>query len=84
MGKENYSRVEIKSAEGTMTEVYIDGHLVRGVRHVKFEKRAGNMPTLTVDLNALDISIDSPFVLKHEGFDDIDITFDGRHKLFNQ
>lgn len=84
MEKENCSRVEIKSTDGTLTEVYIDGHLVRGVRYAKFEKRAGNMPTLTLDLKALDISIDSPFVLKHDGFDDIDITFNEGHKPFNQ
>ena len=31
-------RIEIKSSDGTLTELYVDGHLVRGVRRLVFEK----------------------------------------------
>lgn len=70
-----HSKIEIKSAEGTMTELYIDGHLISGVRSIKFEKFAGEFPILTVDLSALDISIDSPAAIKQKGYGDIQISY---------
>lgn len=79
-----HSRIEIKSAEGTMTELYIDGHLIRGVRSIKFKKRARKFPILTVDLNALDIAIDSPAAVRQKGYGDMNITFEDGCKVFEQ
>lgn len=72
------SRIEIKSTDGTYTDVFIDGNPIHGVRSMRFEKKAHDMPVLTLDLNALDISVDSPMVLRQDGIDeDIEIHFKG-------
>lgn len=67
------SRVELRSKDGALAELLIDGKVVHGVRSVKFEKHAMNMPTLIIEMNALDISIDSPVVLKQKGYEDCEI-----------
>lgn len=77
------SRIEIKSTDGTYSELFIDGHPIHGVRSMRFEKKAHSMPILTLDLNALDISVDSPMVLRQDGIDeDIEIHFkDGNYTI---
>lgn len=70
-----HSRIEIKSMDGTLAELYIDGNLVHGVRSMRFEKKAREFPVLTVDLNALDISIDSPAVMEQAGYGEMEIKF---------
>lgn len=68
-------KIEIKN-NGTITEIYVDGHKLNGVRSLRFEHGVGsNIPILTIDLNALNLSIDSYAILKHAGFGDIDIKF---------
>lgn len=69
------SKIEIKSKNGTLIELYIDGHLIRGVRSLKFEKSSRKMPTLTIDMNALNISIDTPAVVQQEGYGEMEISF---------
>lgn len=70
-----HSKIEIKSTDGTFTDVFIDGHQIHGVRSMHFEKKGHEIPILTMDLNALDISVDSPMLLKQEGYGDIEISF---------
>ena len=79
--EQNYSRIEIKSTDGIYAKLYIDGHVVHGVRSLKFEKKALDMPVLTLDLLALDISIDSPSIIKQEGLDEeIEIVFKDKNQ----
>lgn len=70
-------KIEIKSTEnGKQTEIFIDGHKLHGVRKFKLEQYATDTPVLTVDLNALDVSVDSICILKHEGFSsEMEISF---------
>lgn len=79
-----YQRIEIKSTDGTLTELYIDGHLVRGVRRLLFEKSSRGMPVLTVDLNALNISIDTPAVIEQEGYGEMEINFKDGCTVFKE
>lgn len=78
--KKMHSKIEIKSMDGTYTEVFIDGHLIHGIRSMHFEKKGREIPILTMDLNALDISVDSPMILRQEGYEDIEITFKGENR----
>lgn len=73
---ERNPKIEIKSVDGVFTEIYIDGHKLRGVRswHLRHDGY-GTAPTLTVDLNALDLSVDGKFLLKQKGYGEIDISF---------
>lgn len=80
----NSPRIEIKSSDGTLVEVYIDGHLIRGIRRMKFEKKSRGMPTLTLDLNALNISIDSPMAIEQEGYGEMEIKFKDGCTVFKQ
>lgn len=73
-------RIEIKSIGGEngsiFSEIYVDGHKLRGVRSFRLEKTVGEkLPTLTVDLNALNLAIDHTCLLKQEGFGEIEINF---------
>lgn len=59
-------KIEIKSVKdngSVITEVYIDGKKIEGVRSCKFEQSAGGVPVLRLDINALNVSIDSPAVI---------------------
>lgn len=68
MGKT--SRIEIKTNEKTkVTEVFIDGNKINGVRSLKFEQYGRNIPNLVLDLNAVDLSVDCVAISQHEGFD---------------
>ncbi len=71
------SRIEIKSKEkGTpFTELYVDGKKVKGVRSLEFKHLPNTIPTLTVDLSAMDISIDCEMVMRQKGFEDEILTF---------
>ncbi|MDE7415265.1 MAG: hypothetical protein K2N44_02955 [Lachnospiraceae bacterium] len=82
--EKKHSRIEIKSTDGTLTELYIDGHLVRGVRSLKFEKKPREMPVLMVDLSALDISIDSPVAIEQAGYGEMEIKFKDGCTIFKQ
>lgn len=59
-------RIEIKSEKDNgsiITEVYIDGKKIEGVRSCEFKQSAGSVPVLQLDINALNVSIDSPAVI---------------------
>lgn len=59
-----FPKIEIKTigdALSLFTEVLIDGHKISGVRSAKYENSVPDMvPTVTLELIALDTSIDSP------------------------
>lgn len=67
MDNDGFSRIEIKSLEkdgSAFTEVYIDGRKIKGVRSYKLEQKVGNsIPTLTLDLNALNVAVDQTVLL---------------------
>ena len=73
-------KIEIKTVNGEngsmFTEIYVDGHKLNGVRRFKLEQEVGNnIPILTVDLNALNVSTDTQVLLFQEGFGEIEIKF---------
>ena len=53
------SRIEIKT-DGAFSQIFIDGKKLNGVRNYKLEHAAGKAPTLTLDLNAFDLTVDPP------------------------
>lgn len=71
-------RIEIKQVDGEQgifTEIYVDGHKLKGVRRFKLKQEVGNsIPVLTVDLNALNLSTDVRAVLMQEGYGEIEIS----------
>lgn len=74
------SKLEIRSVDekSIYCEVLIDGHVVHGVRSIRFEKKAHSMPVVHLDFNCINMSIDSPFVTRLEGNDgegEIEIKF---------
>lgn len=56
------SKIEIRQVDGEkgiFTEILIDGHKLEGVRSFELKQEVGNsMPTLSIDLNALNLSTD--------------------------
>lgn len=72
----SYSKIEIKTkgeAPSVLTEIMIDGHLIKGVRNFELKQsRNDGMPILTLDLNALDISADCEILkINHEQLGEI-------------
>ena len=65
----NCSKLEIRAVDekSIYCEVLIDGHVVHGVRSIRFEKKAQSMPVVHLDFNCINMSIDSPFVTRLEG-----------------
>lgn len=58
-----HPKIEITTSKsgGAFTEIFVDGHKIPGVRSHKIEHGAGNfLPTLTLDLNAFNLSVDVP------------------------
>lgn len=78
-----YSKIKIKTIgkpPSIFTEIYIDGHKIHGVRSYELKHGVGNkLPTLTMDLNALDVSVDS-FIEHVNSPDDREIVFINRNE----
>lgn len=75
---ENCSKIEIKSSRENIgiTEIYIDGHKIKGVRSFSLVQKSCDAPRLTLDLNAFDIAVDRYAILHQEGMGEIEsITF---------
>lgn len=72
-----FPRIEIRNKKqgSPFTEIFINGHKLKGVRGYKMEHRAGQPPTLTLEINALNITVDEPALLFAEGFGEIEINF---------
>lgn len=63
--------IEIKrNLEQNVTEIFIDGNKINGIRSFEL-KQTGNAPypTLTLDLNAVNVSVDSPAICRHAGYE---------------
>lgn len=72
---DNYSNIEIKSnIKKGYTEIFVDGTKLKGVRSFELKQDNSGSPTLTVDLNAINISVDCLGILRHKGYGDMKIT----------
>ena len=81
---EQLSNIEIKSNEKYgFTEIFIDGKKLKGVRSFSLNQDCSGHPTLTVDLNALNLSVDCLSFLRHKGYGNMKITFidDVEHEM---
>lgn len=74
------TKIEIKTKRtdtSVFTEIYADGHKLNGVRRYELKQEAGNEPILTVDLSAVDLSVDLEVLLMQQGVGGIkNIVFD--------
>lgn len=70
------SRIEIKT-DGTSSQIFIDGRKLNGVRNYKLEHVAGKAPTLTLDLNAFDLTVDGQMLLIQKGVGEVDVSIKG-------
>lgn len=70
------SRIEIKT-DGAFSQIFIDGKKLNGVRNYKLEHAAGEAPTLTLDLNAFDLTVDGQMLLIQKGVGEIDVSIKG-------
>lgn len=55
------AKIEIRQVDGEkgiFTEILIDGHKISGVRSYELKQKAGEIPVLTIDLNAFDFATD--------------------------
>lgn len=77
-----FPKLEIKSdlgTDGIITEIWVDGNKIPGVRRFELKQEVGDaMPVLTLDINALNLSVNSGMVkMNHYGMGGIkNITFD--------
>jgi len=51
------AKIEIRT-DGAFSKVFIDGNEVRGVRSYSLAHKAGELPSLQLDLTALDVTVD--------------------------
>jgi len=71
------AKIEIRQVDGEhgiFTEVLIDGHKIDGVRRFTLNQGVGDgIPTLTLDLNALNLATDMRMVrIMQEGLGEIE------------
>lgn len=80
---EDAPKIQIRQCDGEngiFTEIIIGGHKLQGVRRFQLKQGAGNsIPTLTVDLNALNLSTDLRILqVNQEGIGEVEsIKFKG-------
>lgn len=65
-------KIEIKSEHGR-TKVFVDGKKIDCVRRLSLNQIPGELPVLTLDLNALNLTVDAHAVLQQEGYGEIEI-----------
>lgn len=62
-------KISIKT-NGSMAQIFVDGHQLKGVRGYTLTHSVEGAPILTVDLLALDLSVDCPMLkLRQLGMD---------------
>lgn len=71
------AKIEIRQVDGEkgiFTEILIDGHKIDGVRSFTLKQGVGDdIPTLTLDLNALDLATDMKMLrIRQEGLGEIE------------
>ena len=68
----DFSNIEIKTNNNKgYTEIFVDGHKLNGVRSFNLAQDGYGLPTLTVDLNAVNISVDCVAITRHKGYEDM-------------
>ena len=71
------NHIEIKTKEnssGVFTEIYVDGCLLKNVAGYELKHTAGGVPMLTVDLLALNMTVDCPRAkIMNEHFGELEI-----------
>ena len=78
----NIPKIEIRQ-KGILTEIYIDGMRLNGVRGFSISQKGGQQPTLTLDLLACDMTIDTacipalPDVFKTSSVNSFDVLYLG-------
>ena len=63
------AKIEIRQVDGekgVFTEILIDGHKIDGIRSYELKQKAGEIPILTIDLNAFDIATDLMMLAVHQ------------------
>lgn len=73
---------QVNGKQGIFTEIVVDGHVLHGVRRFELKQEVGNsIPTLSLDLNALDMSINLQALhVNQKGYDEIESIKFKRHK----
>lgn len=70
-------KIEIKPRRAgelpSAIHLFVDGHEVKGIRSLRYKVDPNEIPHLVLDLNAIDISIDSECVVFQKGFGEIRI-----------
>lgn len=71
------NRVTIKTkdnSDGVQTEIYIDDCLLKGVKSYELKHKAGCIPVLTLELAAIDVSIDTPrLTIRNDALGELEI-----------
>lgn len=70
--RKNYQRIELKTCEDSpvFTELYIGGQKIDGVRSLELIHKAGDLPRLRIDINAMNLAIDEFCVCTADGWGD--------------
>lgn len=70
--RKNYQRIELKTCEDSpvFSELYIGGQKIEGVRSLELIHKAGDLPRLKIDINAMNIAIDEFCVCTADGWGD--------------
>lgn len=53
-----YPEIRLKTNRTTVTDITINGHKINGVRAITFSADVDSIPTVLLELNALDIEIE--------------------------
>jgi hypothetical protein len=72
----NNPKIEIKT-DGSISQIYVDGKKLDGVRSYKLEQTVNGIPILTLDLNAFDVSVDGQMLTMQKGVGEIELSIKG-------
>ena len=79
-----YPEIRLKTNGTTVTDITINGHKINGVRSVTFSADVDSIPTVLLELNALDTEIEGKMEAivaalegKEEGEDNADVSSTG-------
>lgn len=72
----NNPKIEIKT-DGSISQIYVDGKKLDGVRSYKLEQTVNGIPILTLDLNAFDASVDGQMLTMQKGVGEIELSIKG-------
>ena len=79
-----YPEIRLKTNRTTVTDITINGHKINGVRSVTFSADVDSIPTVLLELNALDTEIEGKMEAiiaalegEEEGEKDVDVSSTG-------